>query len=153
MLEVQKRNDPEQAWTVYAFNHIMVGWRTDRMTLTGAAKEEIATGTYGFCNPRKSLYDAFVAMEGEDGYRLKSSIRTYEQMEEYGVQLNAGAQLVGHEGYFNWKQRALREDCMYDFSGFQVMQYINLRVMRYAEVLLLAAEAHVMGGSQCIGIH
>lgn len=148
MLEVQKRNDPEQAWTVYAFNHIMVGWRTDRMTLTGAAKEEIATGTYGFCNPRKSLYDAFVAMEGEDGYRLKSSIRTYEQMEEYGVQLNAGAQLVGHEGYFNWKQRALREDCMYDFSGFQVMQYINLRVMRYAEVLLLAAEAHVMGGSQ-----
>lgn len=37
---------------------------------------------------------------------------------------------------------------MYDFSGFQVMQYINLRVMRYAEVLLLAAEAHVMGGSQ-----
>lgn len=28
------------------------------------------------------------------------------------------------------------------------MQYINLRVMRYAEVLLLAAEAHVMGGSQ-----
>ena len=29
-----------------------------------------------------------------------------------------------------------------DFSAFQGLQYTNLKVMRYAEVLLLAAEAH-----------
>ena len=56
--------------------------------------------------------------------------------------------LSNHEGYFNWKNRALKEDCIYDASYFQALQYINLRVMRYAEVLLLAAEAHVMGGSK-----
>lgn len=148
MLEVQKRNDSEQAWTQMTMTFIMQGWRTDRMTLTGEAQATIASGTYGFMNPRKSLYDAFVAMEGKDGYRLNGTIRTYEQMTQFGVTLNAGAVLAGHEGYFNWKQRALQEDCIYDASYFQALQYINLRVMRYAEVLLLAAEAHVMAGNQ-----
>ena len=148
MLEVQKRNDSEQAWTQMTMTFIMQGWRTDRMTLTGEAQATIASGTYGFMNPRKSLYEAFVAMEGKDGYRLNSTIRTYGQMEQFGVSLNAGALLAGHEGYFNWKQRALKEDCIYDASYFQALQYINLRVMRYAEVLLLAAEAHVLGGNQ-----
>ena len=48
---------------------------------------------------------------------------------------------------FNWKNRALKEDCIMDAEYFQGFQYINLRVMRYAEVLLLAAEAHIKGGS------
>lgn len=148
MLEVQKRNDAEQGWNLMTMTFLMQGWRTDRLTLTGEAQAAIATGTYGFMNPRKSLYDAFVAMEGKDGYRLNATIRTYEQVEKGGVMLNAGAVLPNHEGYFNWKNRALKEDCIYDASYFQALQYINLRVMRYAEVLLLATEAHVMGGSQ-----
>lgn len=147
MLEVQKRNDSEQAWAQYTMTYVMQGWRTALMNLTGEAAEAIATGTYGFMNPRKSLYDAFVAMEGTDGYRLKSTMRTAEQMEEFGVTLQPGNILVGHEGYFMWKNRALKEDCVMDASYFQVLQYINLRVMRYAEVLLLAAEAHVQDGS------
>ena len=55
--------------------------------------------------------------------------------------------MVGNEGYFSWKYRALKEDCMYDNPGLQFYQYINLRFMRYAEVLLMAAEAHVQAGS------
>lgn len=98
-------------------------------------------------NPTKDLYEAFVAMEGENGYRLNSSIRTAAQLENLGISLQAGANLVGHEGYFMWKNRALKEDCVYDASYFQALQYINLRVMRYAEVLLLAAEAHVQNGN------
>jgi tetratricopeptide (TPR) repeat protein len=146
MLEVQKRNDAEQAWNQLTFTYIMQGWRTDKLTLTGEAQATIASGTYGFFNPRQSLYDAFVAWEGADGYRLNSSIRTYKQMESFGVSLQAGAQLVGHEGLFMWKNRALQEDCVYDASYLQCLQYINLRVMRYAEVLLLAAEAHLQSG-------
>lgn len=145
MLEVQKRNDAEQGWNLMTMTFLMSGWRTDKLTLTGEAQATIASGTYGFMNPRKSLYDAFVAMEGKDGYRLNGSIRTYEQVKEFGVTLSGG--LPNHEGYFNWKNRALKEDCIYDASYFQALQYINLRVMRYAEVLLLAAEAHVMGGN------
>ena len=57
--------------------------------LTGEAQTTIASGTYGFMNPRKSLYDAFVAMEGKNGYRVNATIRTYEQVEQFGVSLNA----------------------------------------------------------------
>ena len=146
MLECQKRNDAEQAWTQFTMTYIMMGWRTAKMNVSGNAKNWLAMGTYGFMNPRKSLYDAFVAMEGEDGYRLKSTIRTAAQLEEEGISLIAGETFPGCEGYFMWKTRALQEDCIYDASYFQALQYINLRVMRYAEVLLLAAEAHVQGG-------
>ncbi len=143
MLEVQKRNDPEQAWTQMTMTYIMTGWRTGLINL--GSLDMIANGTYGFINPTKELYDAFVAREGKDGYRLKSSIRTYEELNSnYGLTVNAGERLVGHEGYFNWKNRALKEDCIMNAEYFQALQYINLRVMRYAEVLLLAAEAHVM---------
>lgn len=147
MLEVQKRNDSEQAWNQMTMTFIMQGWRTEKLTLSSEASSYIATGTYGFMNPTKDLYEAFVAMEGENGYRLNSSIRTAAQLENLGISLQAGANLVGHEGYFMWKNRALKEDCVYDASYFQALQYINLRVMRYAEVLLLAAEAHVQNGN------
>jgi hypothetical protein len=36
---------------------------------------------------------------------------------------------------------------MMDMSYFQVGQFINLKLMRYAEVLLLAAEAHLQAGN------
>lgn len=147
MLEVQKRNDSEQAWNLMTMNFLMQGWRTDRLTLSNEASSYIASGTYGFLNPRKELYQAFVAMEGENGYRLNGSIRTATQMAALGVNLLTGKTLEGHEGYFMWKNRALKEDCIYDASYFQALQYINLRVMRYAEVLLMAAEAHVQSGN------
>ncbi len=148
MLEVQKRNDSQQAWSQYTMTFLMTGWRTDKLAISWDAMSYIATGTYGFFNPRKSLYDAFVAVEGADGYRLNSTMRSYPQMEAIGITVQPGASMIGHEGYFMWKNRTLREDCIYDASYFQALQYINLRVMRYAEVLLLAAEAHVMGGSK-----
>lgn len=145
MLEVQKRNDPEQAWTQMTMTYLMIGWRTSLMNL--GSLSEIASGTYGFINPTKSLYDAFVAREGADGYRLKGTLRTYDELNaNYGLTINSGERLVGHEGIFNWKNRALKDDCIMDASYFQALQYTNLRVMRYAEVLLLAAEAHAMSG-------
>ena len=147
MLEVQKRDDSEYAWYQYTMTYVMLGWRSDHLNYTGDAADEIASGTYGFFNPRKDAYDAIAAWEGEDGYRLNRTIRTAEQMEEYGVTLISGNSLIGHEGYFCWKTRALQEDCIYDASYFQVLQYINLRVMRYAEVLLLAAEANLQAGN------
>lgn len=147
MLEVQKRNDPEQTWSQCTMTYLMMGWRTGMMNL-GALDGVIASGTYGFLNPRKAAYDAFVATEGENGYRLRATMRTYESLNsEFGLTVSPGERLVGHEGIFLWKNRALKEDLIVDQSWWQGMQYINLRVMRYAEVLLLAAEAHIKGGS------
>ena len=37
ILEIQKRNDAEQAWAQYTMTFVMQGWRTGQMTLTGQA--------------------------------------------------------------------------------------------------------------------
>ncbi|MBM6993010.1 MAG: RagB/SusD family nutrient uptake outer membrane protein [Prevotella sp.] len=148
MLEAQLRNDSEQAWAQMTMLYLMQGWRTDKLLYSGQASTEIATGTYGFLNPRKSLYDAFVAEEGADGYRLNSTLRTYDQMQQYGISIQPGAYLYGNEGYFMWKTRPLKADCIMDAPYFQALQYNDMRVMRYAEVLLMAAEAYLQAGNQ-----
>ena len=147
MFELQKRNDSEQMWNQFDMNFLMQGWRSDKLKYAGEALQVLATGTYGFCNPRKSLYDAFVAWEGADGYRLNKTIWTYPQLENYGVTIRSGSSVYGSEGYFFWKNQAYKDDCCMDFSAFQGLQYIDLKMMRYAEVLLLAAEAHLQAGN------
>lgn len=151
MLEIQKRDDPEQmSWAHFENNtmfYLMYGWRSDKLEMAGEIASVIENGTWGFFNPRKSLYDAFVELEGEEGYRLKSTMRTAAQMEASGVKVLPGQSLPGHEGYFIWKSRLLQEDNV--SPGTQPwFVWTNYRVMRYAEVLLLAAEAHVLGGEQ-----
>ena len=120
VFELQKRNDTEQMWNQFDMGLLMQGWRTDKVNYSGQAAAVIAQGTYGFMNPRKSLYDAFVAWEGANGYRLNKTMMIY-----------------GCEGYFLWKNQ----------SFFQGVQFTNLKIMRYAEVLLLAAEAHLQAGN------
>ena len=147
MFELQKRNDSEQQWTQFDMVFLMMGWRTSVLNYSGQAANVIATGTYGFMNPRKSLYEAFVAREGANGYRLNKTVMTYDQIADFGVTVQPGSNVYGNEGYFFWKNQSLKEDCVMDFSAFQGLQYINLKMMRYAEVLLLAAEAQFKAGN------
>jgi hypothetical protein len=122
------------------------GFRNDQFEWTGqkANYADIAKG-YGFDNPRKNLYDAFKAHNAAGGgndYRLEQSIKTYGFMkDEIGIFTIAG--LHGNEGYFNWKMRFLNSEITISLSGFDVWVDINWRYMRYAEVLLLAAEANL----------
>lgn len=148
MLELQMRNDAEQSWAQGNYSNsveVMTGWRSAQLTFTSEASSVFAMGCYGFYSPRQTLYQAFVDREGENGYRLKSTMRTYAQMQEAGVSIASGQTLMGNEGYFMWKIRPLQEDLVINNPGWQVLQYVNHRIMRYAEVLLMAAEAHVMG--------
>ncbi|KXB40066.1 SusD family protein [Bacteroidales bacterium KA00344] len=146
MIEVQRRKDTENGTNYYfTWYYTMLGWRTDKHQPTNPGFYKFAQGTWGFCNPRKSLYDAFVATEGKDGYRLNSTLHTYAQMKDLGLELQPGKSLIGHEGYYNWKNRALAENEIVPFMGAFI--YTNIKVMRYAEVLLLAAEAHVQSGN------
>lgn len=142
MLECQMRNDADQAWNQLVDIYCAIGWRSSAFDYRN---EAIATGSWGFMTPQKSLYNAFVEMEGSDGYRLMSSLRTREQLENADI-IFKYTSLPGNEGIFSWKYRLLKSDLIYEDAGFQVFQYINLHVMRYAEVLLLAAEAHIMAG-------
>lgn len=147
LFELQKRYDPEQMWNQFDMLYLMQGWRTSVLTYGGEAMMKLALGTYGFSNPRKSLYDAFVAWEGADGYRLSKSIMTYDQLKAFGVDVQPGASVYGSEGYFFWKNQSLKEDCVVDQMFFQGVQFIDLKVMRYAEVLLMAAEAQLQAGN------
>ena len=100
---------------------------------------------WGFFNPQKSLYDAFVATEGIDGYRLTGSMKTYPQIMAFNCFINPGSYLYGHQGYFTWKYR-LRSS---DWVGSNVLgTHYNFKLMRYAEVLLLAAEASIKSGDE-----
>ncbi|MCD8312576.1 MAG: RagB/SusD family nutrient uptake outer membrane protein [Bacteroidales bacterium] len=147
MFELQKRDDADKAWDQCTMTWCYLGWRTESFTFTGQAADEIAMGTYGFCSPQHGIYEAFLATEGVDGYRFNQSIRTAEQLEEYGAALIPGKILFGNEGYFYWKTRLLNDDDIYDYSSLQWLQWIDMRIMRYAEVLLLAAEAQYQSGN------
>ena len=152
MLELQWRNDQEQAWSQMDMTFLMQGWRTGNMTLEGKAANEVAQGTYGFLNPRKSLYEAFVKAEGENGYRLQKTLLNSNQMTAYGVKLKPGQNIYGCEGYLFFKNRILKSDNIMDASYFQGLQYTDRKIMRYAEVLLLAAEANLEAGNPDVAL-
>lgn len=97
-------------------------------------------GIYG---SSEKLYDAFVQEEGVDGYRLNQTMKTYDQISQLGVKVAKGQSLI-NEGYFMWKRRFSNVESP---AGFWC-SYNNYRWMRYAEVLLLAAEANLKDGNQ-----
>lgn len=141
VLESNRVIDLNNAWNNMSMTAIMIHWRTDKMNITS---EFQATG-WGFCTPQKALYDAFVAEEGENGYRLTQTMKTVEQMADLGNTIKTGSTMIS-EGYFMWKTRILVEEATpgtYEFTNGN-----NIRWMRYAEVLLLAAEANLQSGNQ-----
>lgn len=149
IFELQKRNNNALTWAEYIGNTIelMSGWRSDNMVYVPGSQADIdrgGTASYGFMSPTKSLWDAFVAAGEENSPRRKATLRNDTEIKEYGISFVAGTAIYGHEGYYLWKYRMIREDCMdpYGMAGYQITQYNNMLEMRYAEVLLMAAEAH-----------
>jgi hypothetical protein len=133
---------------------VYMGWRFSLMTIAAGqgTAHDLAIG-WGFYNPPKSLYDAFVEEEGVDGYRLNSVLWPYQKVVDtwnyevngvnVAVKVKEGMFLPGHEGYFYWKFRYLNSEKQ-DVTKTGNC-HNNIRFMRYAEVLLLAAEAHLQG--------
>jgi len=154
IFEVNSIDDADNAFnqgTTFLGN--MVGWRSDKLSLWGyyAKTHDLYPGGWGFVNPTKVLFDAFVEMEGQNGYRLNATMKTYSQVKTIGapiapVTINPGASLYGHQGYFNWKWRFLGSEVVANSYGLSI--HNNYRIMRYAEVLLLAAEACLQSGDQ-----
>lgn len=146
MFVVNKANDP--ALNTFGFVSIMTGWRPEKFdnlfALSASGALDVYTNGFGYLNPTKELYEAFVDEKGEDGYRLNETIKTYKRMNsELGLQLASGEYYYGSEGYFSWKHRSSPQNYVQGtWAGFWNNDYI----MRFAEVLLLAAEAHIQGG-------
>jgi hypothetical protein len=126
---------------------IMNGYRSDKLNLSGyfTGGHPIYPSGWGFGNPSAKLHQAFVDEEGVDGYRLNHTIKTYKQLNAMSITLNAGSSLYGNEGFFNWKHRYIGSEVIEASFGFSTTA--NFRVLRYGEVLLLAAEAAVQSGN------
>ena len=84
---------------------------------------------------------------GVEKPRFKSTIHTYEQVLEMGTQADGGVPglkegrfICHNEGYFTYRGIAFLDD-LYQISGFWKYSRTNAAMLRYAEVLLLYAEA------------
>ena len=142
MFESNKVFDANNVFDNGSVYGLMIGWRTDRFV---TIESDIYSTGWGFCAPRKSLYDAFVAEEGADGYCLNNTMKTYAQLVQRGNVIASGKTMI-NEGYFDWKLRVQPGEEPAEGYGFAYTN--NVRWMRYAEVLLLAAEANLQAGNQ-----
>lgn len=96
---------------------------------------------FGFCLPRESIYEAF---EENDLRRDLSILDIESWVAETEASYNIGNQdpETGHTGYYNRKYLPRMNDNQPDVN---LTQPNNFRAIRYADVLLMAAEALVQG--------
>ena len=121
----------------------MVGYRSSGSEMT--IPETVAAGGWGFKVPTEDLLNAFVAYEGADSYRRKETIKTYDELKAMGVVWNT---LTLSTGIYTWKGRYMPDEV-----GFMSMlNWKNPLWMRFAEVLLLGAEANLQAGHPDIAL-
>lgn len=142
-------NNTSQGWASFTS---FFGPRGDKMVWTGVGSNTPAgltaydvyeTTCWGIGCPTQDLYDAFMKEEGPNGYRFHESIRGYTAMQkEEGWRMKNGAVMCG-DSVFMWKTRMIKDDRM----GLTRNRGKNWTLMRYAEVLLVGAEAHLMNNN------
>lgn len=135
--------DANNMWDMGSMVWVYMHWRSDMLTFTN--ENLYNHNGWGFFNPTEESYNAFVEVEGENGYRKSHSLKSYAQMQELGVSLSSTiTYMPDNAGYFNWKFRVYADDTI-DYYYLHCPN--NLRWMRYSEVLLLAAEAALETGN------
>ena len=98
---------------------------------------------WGDMNPTRKIYDAFVAEEGPSSRRRLASCLVVDDLPSFGVVYTSGASWGGNEGVFRFKWLMNQEDEIWNaWTG----RLNNTPCMRYADVLLMMAEACVRGG-------
>jgi len=151
MFESNRLYDAQNIQYVSGYSHQRLGWRTEKFNQTQlqtAQKEgwiNCSPESYGFFSPSQELYDAFVEVEGEDGWRLNETMRTYKQLAALPLQIQQSMNVYGTAGHFQTKMPSRAEERVQVHKVAQDVVYF-----RYADVLLLAAEAELPehGGSQ-----
>ena len=154
MWEFNRRYNSTTSFNLQAgFENYLVGWANNAIKGYGVIVP--CNAASNFLTPRKEAYDAMVAWQGADNHRTYGSIRTYDQLvNNMGVGVIEGVySIYANDGLFDMKlyrnentpynlERGIN-DCItnhYTEKGYPIM--------RYAEVLLLAAEANLMTGNQ-----
>lgn len=130
--------------------HMWTGWPSGIV-----APDAIYTG-WGWNAVSKEFGDFLKEHEGDvEKPRFKSTIHTYEQVlaMEYGEGKTPGVAASGiahNAGYFTYRGIAFNDD-FYNIAGFWKYSRTNEAMLRYAEVLLLYAEAQFLNDSDADG--
>jgi len=136
-------------------------WRSDHMNSSNNPKEIFSPG-WGGMMPRKSFCEALIANDGIDSYRRKAWFIRYDEV-LYNLSWPNDATMTTVDQKRKDPQRGLKSDSwLYGCEGYLVMKRIRFKadecpdmagnflnnhvMMRYAEVLLLFAEAAQKSG-------
>lgn len=128
---------------------VMNGPRPEYLPTSVFAELDLFPYSWGFINPHEETYNWFV--EAGDSIRLSATIIGSDELEALGgkYQTPAGYVPYGSDGYLDLKYLGyLSEGSGADgYSQFSNVG-TNVRMIRYADVLLMAAEAYNRMGSQ-----
>ena len=130
-------NDLDNQGDNFDFYGAMVSWRASSGEMT--IPENVAGAGWGFMVPTEELLAAFNSWEGANSYRRTQTLKTYDELKAMGVQWNMQTLSTG---IYNWKGRFLTEE----LSFYGMINTKNPLWMRFAEVLLLGAEANLQAG-------
>jgi len=98
---------------------------------------------WGFMLPTKSLYDAYLP---DDSYRRNASIITQLELSQSGCNVNMSVQnKVDFEGYWQQKYGNYKNYTVPNGGEVNVLKDANQPYIRYADVLLMYAEALARG--------
>ena len=142
-------------------------WRSDHMNPPTGPNTEFVEGGWGWVNPSQKFVDKILAYDGEDSYRRKAWIKSYDEVlyempyasdsqcptkADKEADKNRGitdAGIYGNVGWFMWKRLYRSEDRVMEDGN---VGNWNLTLMRYPEVLLLYAEACAQTGDDGSGL-
>ncbi len=144
LFESIRVNDLDNQMDNFDMYGAMVSWRSSGGEMTIPA-DVCGSGGWGFMVPTEDLFNTFEKYEGEDSYRRLQTLKTYDELKAMGVVWNAATLSTG---IFNWKARFMTEDLTF----YGMVNFKNPLWMRFAEVLLLGAEANLQAGKPDVAL-
>lgn len=131
-------------WQPESNVHIqLMGPRSDFYT---KAPSDSLIGGWGFNTPKKKLYDAFVA--AGDAQRRGNTVMSEAELKAMGGNWSA-PNAWDYEGYFQRKYGTFSSQTSSANGDVAELNYgTNWRLLRYADVLLMAAEANYRAGNE-----
>lgn len=154
-------SNPDHKYRVGWNDHMTFNWRFEWLHGSNIKDAQINNNGWGWINPTGKFAEDLIANDGMGSARRKAWIKTYDEIlydhqwlsdgdtftpgrtafketdPERGVIPNQF--IYGNEGYFCWKIVVHKDQG--DLNAIDASWDRNLSLMRYAEVLLLYAEA------------
>lgn len=165
-------SNPNHKFRVGWNDHMTFNWRFENFN-GSLADAQINSNGWGWLNPTGKFARDLIANDGMESARRKAWIKTYDEVlydhkwasdgdnfapgrtafketdPKRGVGGNAGF-IYGNEGYFCWKIVVHKDQG--DLNKIDNSWDRNLSLMRYAEVLLLYADACAQSGTDEDGL-